>query len=126
MIEPTTGGKVLVGTAQMPLTDTGGFVAPLFQDIGECLLVQIEAAGVLREENARHADSGWIASGKKGGAGWRTHRICGIQISEADTLLSEVVDVRSADVRAVAAEVTVTEIVAEDEHDVRCCLGSSR
>ena len=52
------------------------------------------------------------------GAGRRADRIRGAEIGEAHAFGGEPVEVRRANLRAVAAQVAIAEIVTEDENNV--------
>jgi hypothetical protein len=71
-------------------------------------------------EGALHPDTVGIASGQKCGAAGRTDRLSDVEVRETSSLLGEGVEVRGPDVLSPeATEVTVAEVIDQDQHDVR-------
>jgi hypothetical protein len=117
-VEAAAGGQVGRRASEVPLADAHGAVAGALEHVGEGRLVETEAIRVLREEDARDADARGVAAGQERGARRRTDGVRGAEIGEAHALGGHAVEVGGADARAVAAEIAVAEIVAEDEDDV--------
>ena len=63
-----------------------------------------------------------IAAGDETRPGRRAGRSVCVEVGEPDAVSGQRVDVRSFDVRRpVAPKVPITDVVGDDEHDVRAC-----
>src|SRR5215469_4871147 len=102
----------------MPLADANGPIAAILEHIGERNFVQIHPAFILWEKYVRNADAGGIAAGEQSRARRRADRIGGREIGESHAGGSHAIEVGCGNLRAVAAQIAVAQIVAKNEDDV--------
>ena len=122
------GISVLVkeGEADVPFADEGGCVAVFLEHSGEREAIffdETRASGA--GEDAFHAGSEGHASGEDAVAGGRADGGRAVSVGKAKAFAGELVDVRCGDfgLVVVAAEVSVAEVVGEDEENVGEIVG---
>ena len=111
-----------IGMAEVPFADHCGLVAGVLQRLRERALVRRQSEGVAGKYNQRlQAIAHGIAAGHQLRPRWRANRHSVKRLCP-HAVVRKLVDIRSFDVAAVIAEVRVTEIVGQDDHDVglRC------
>lgn len=134
------GDRSLVAAG--PLAEEGGGVALVFHDLGQDDMVGIvgllacdgifivtSIADASRPELLVAAYEGVarVLSRHEGRTGRRTYRTAGIGLREAHALTRQTVDVRRVDIGlAVAGEVAIAHVIAEDEDNVRLLAGLCR
>ncbi len=122
------GVSVLVkeGEADVPFADEGGCVAFSLEHGGECEAIFLDEAGASGAgEDAFHAGSKGHASGEDAVAGGRADGEGAVGVGKAEAFAGELVDVGCGDfgLVVVAAEVSVAEVVGEDEEDAGEIVG---
>ena len=122
------GVSVLVkeGEADVPFTDEGGCVAVFLEHGGKGEAIffdETRASGA--GEDSFHAGSEGHASGEDAVAGGRADGGGAVSVGKAKAFAGELVDVGCGDFRlvVVAAEVSIAEVVGEDEEDVGEIVG---
>src|SRR5688572_9515576 len=112
---------------EVPLADVCGGITAFFQRGRYRDLFARETAGRIGKQDislAEHSVANRIAAGEQRGAAGGTYRGRGVEIGEAQSLARHSVEVRRANGgRAVTAEITVAEIIDEDDDDVRWSFG---
>ncbi len=110
--------------AEVPFADHRSVVAGGAEDLGDRDRAVVEAAvGAERFRKAHavevaHAGLVGVESGQQGGPGRAaTGRV--VELSEADAVLGERVDIRRRDLAAVATKVGPSHVIDHDEQDVR-------
>ena len=116
--------QVIGPDAEVPLADDAGGVASGLQRFGEGDLRGGQATGGDSAQNAvlvmGHAGADGVATRHERGATRGTDFGGGIELREAQAFGGHAIQVRRLDGRmAVATEVTVTEVVGQDDDDVR-------
>src|SRR5262245_4985580 len=123
-VEPVLHWEVFGEVAQVPFADAGGGIPAQLEDVGECDLRGRQSAGGVREEDPAgiraHAGADRQPAGEKGrparGADGRGR----VEAGELEPLGGHPVQVRGANGRvAITAEVSIPQIVGEDDDEVR-------
>ena len=110
---------------EMPFAEGGSRVALRFKKLGHGRLVGIEPVAAAGTEGAMDAEAIGITTGQEPGPGGRADRLRGIPLRETTSLRRESIEVRGlVAFRTEAADVGVTEIVGENDHDIGKALGS--
>jgi len=117
-VKTAAGGQVLDRTTQVPLADADGPVASILEYVGERDFIQIHAAFILRKKHVRNADACGIAAGQQCRARRRANRIGRRKIGEPHAGGGHAIEIGRRNLRTVAAQIAVTQIVAKDEDDV--------
>src|SRR5258708_38958798 len=107
--------------AQPPLPIHRRFVAGAFQKLRKCEFAGLQAE--FRSSVAANGGVPGVAAGHERAARGRAYRGSCVSLRKANSLTCQRVDVRSPDaLLAVATQVAVTQIVGEDEQNVRMGL----
>ena len=122
------GVSVLVkeGEADVPFADEGGCVAVFLEHGGEGEAICFDEAGSAGAgKDAFHAGSEGHASGEDAVASGRADGGGAVSISKEEAFAGELVDVGGGDfgLVVVATEVSIAEVVGEDEEDVGEIVG---
>ena len=105
--------------AEMPLADDGGRVTLLFQQFRQRPLVGVQPMIVPRKQDASDSHALRDASGHQRGASRRADR-GDVEAGELRPFLRHAIEVRRADIRcAVTPEIAVTQIIRQNDDDVR-------
>jgi len=107
--------------AKVPLAHQRGGVSPALQDFGKCDFVGMEdGVAVLAVVDLGHADR--VASGEQGRPRHAADRLH-VEVRKPHPLRGHAVEVRCLDERrAVAADVVVSQVVGEEDDEVRGAL----
>ena len=116
-VEAELIGTELRGRAQMPLAEQAGVVATVSQQSCQRLVAVGQHRGVAGNGRMGTEAAG-VTAAQQGGAGRRAHRTH-VVLQELDALGGEAVDVWGAYGGTVHAQVPPTEVVGQDEEDVR-------
>ena len=117
------GGHVHVGLRrEVPLADGVGGVAVRSQDLGEEAVLEGDLAGVAGEaagelDDAGHGVGVVVAAGQEGGAGGGAEG-GGVEVAVAEAVGGEAVEVRGLAEAAEGADLSVADVVEDDEEDV--------
>ena len=116
--------QVVGPDAEVPLADDAGGVAGRLKRFGEGDLGGRQATGGNGAQDAElvvgHAGADRVATGHERGAAGRADFGGGVELREAQAFGGHAIQVRRLDGRvAVAAEIPVTEVVGQDDDDVR-------
>ncbi len=122
-VEAAAGGEVFRFVAEVPLADCRGLVALVLEDVGEGDFFEGHAFVVVREEHAGDAGARGVAAGHERGARGRADGIGRSGVGEAKAFAGDAIDVGGCQGAAVATEVAVAEVVAEDHHNVGGAAG---
>ena len=120
-VEAMGGRQELRRVAEVPFADDPGVIACLLQERAQGLLVVAQAdLGIRTEGRAAQPKPVGITAGQQGDSRRGADRLRGQEISEADALLAELVDVRRGILlRSIAPEVSPAHVITHDQDDVR-------
>ncbi len=120
---PRPAERHLSRRRQMPLAECEGGVAVAHQGLGEEAVLGRDGGVVSREargelDDARHATGVVVAPGQQAGA--RRRAQCrGVEVRVTQPARRQAIEGGRGDVRAIAAELGVADVVEENEDDVR-------
>ena len=119
LVEPVPGGQELGGVPEVPLALDRGGVAAGLEHLGDGALVPMQSDRRSGAQGALDPDPAGIAAGQQRRPGGRTDRLGRVELGESHPLPGQLIDVRSRDRGAETTHVPVSQIVAENNHDVR-------
>jgi len=118
-IEAVSGGEELGQMAKVPFTVDGGIVTQRFEDFGDGGFVRVYPDFRLGAECALNSDTIRIAAGEQSGSGSRADGLSSVEVGEADAFFGHLIEIRRFDIgRAEDADILITLVVGEDNHEV--------
>ena len=119
-VEAAAQRQELDRPAEVPLAHHAGRVALLLHHLRERQLALVEAELEPRLHRPLDADAIGITTGQERRARRRADRLRDVEIREAHALAREPVEVRRREtLRPIDADIGVTEVIGQDEDDVR-------
>jgi hypothetical protein len=128
VVEPTSGGEVVaVPVAEVPFAGQEGLVAGFAKPLGQQTLAERKTGGIVLAEWRHDTEAQGRLARHQGRARRAATGLC-IETVEHHALCGEPIEPRRRDLAAVIADVSPTEIVCEDDHDIRPlqCVGCGR
>src|SRR5579885_1162422 len=104
---------------KMPFAVERRGVTACLEYLGQGLLLVADALLAGRPQRPEDADAVGVAAGQQGGPRRRANRLGDVKVREADALSGHAIEIgRGETFGTVAADVAITLVVGENDHDV--------